>query len=166
MSPPTSRGMTLGQVVSIYWQSIRGIDTGVFYGDEAEYNAICEDYLDKMLRLVRTATGELCEDERYRKGWWELPYPGCVATLSDLENLVNGWVLVLNRAADQLLLYEGSEEKDPEDYQIVFDAVNALNRLVWDFTRFTRYVDVRRMRHDINLFAWKFHVFPSYLPNA
>ena len=46
------------------------------------------------------------------------------------------------------------------------EAVNALNHLVWDVTRFTRYVSIRRMRHDINLFAWKFHCFPNYLPNA
>lgn len=158
--------MTLGQVVSILWQSILGIDTGVFYGDEETHDQICKDYLDKMLALIRTATGELCEDERYKRGWWELPYPGCVATMNDVENLVNGWVLVLNRAADQLLIYAGSEEKEPEDYRLVFEAVNALNRLVWDVTRFTRYVSIRRMRHDINLFAWKFHCFPSYLPNT
>lgn len=153
--------MTLGEVVSIYYHNLRGMDIGVFYGDEKTNDQLCEDYLVNTLRLVRTATGELCEDERYKRGWFEIPYPGCVATLNDIENLVTGWVLVLNRAADQLLLYEGSE-----DYQIVFDAVNALNRLVWDVTRFTRYVSIRRMCHDINLFAWKFHCFPNYLPNA
>lgn len=158
--------MTLGEVVSIYCHNLRGVDTGVFYGDEETNDKLCEDYLDKMLSLVRTATGELCEDERYRRGWFEVPYPGCVATLNDIENLVNGWVLVLNRAADQLPIYAGSEEKEPEDYRLVFEAVNALNRLVWDVTRFTRYISIRRMRHDINLFAWKFHCFPTYLPNA
>lgn len=158
--------MTLGEVVSIYCHNLRGVDTGVFYGDEETNDKLCEDYLDKMLSLVRTATGELCEDERYRRGWFEVPYPGCVATLNDIENLVNGWVLVLNRAADQLLIYAGSEEKEPEDHHLVFEAVNALNRLVWDVTRFTRYVDTRRMWHDVKLFAWKFHCFPTYLPNA
>lgn len=127
--------MTLGEVVSIYYHNLRGVDTGVFYDDEETNDQICEDYLVNALRLIRTATGELCEDERYKRGWFEIPYPGCVATLNDIENLVNGWVLVLNR-------------------------------LVWDVTRFTHYVSIRRMRHDINLFAWKFRCFPNYLPNA
>lgn len=158
--------MTLGEVVSIYYHNLRGMDIGVFYGDEKTNDQLCEDYLANALRLIRTATGELCGDERYKRGWFEIPYPGCVATLNDIENLVNGWVLVLNRAADQLLISSGSEEKAPEDYRLVFEAVNALNRLVWDVTRFTRYVSIRRMRHDINLFAWKFHCFPNYLPNT
>lgn len=158
--------MTLGEVVSIYYHNIRGVDIGVFYGDEKTNDQLCEDYLVNALRLIRTATGELCEDERYKRGWFKIPYPGCVATLNDIENLVNDWVLVLNRAADQLLISSGSEEKEPEDYRLVFEAVNALNRLVWDVTRFTRYVNIRRMRHNINLFAWKFRCFPNYLPNA
>lgn len=158
--------MTLGEVVSIYYHNLRGVDIGVFYGDEKTNDQLCEDYLVNALSLIRTATGELCEDERYKRGWFEIPYPGCVATLNDIENLVNGWVLVLNRAADQLPISSGSEEKAPEDYRLVFEAVNALNRLVWDVTRFTRYVSIRRMRHDINLFAWKFHCFPNYLPNT
>ena len=158
--------MTLGEVVSIYYHNIRGVDIGVFYGDEKTNDQLCEDYLVNALRLIRTATGELCEDERYKRGWFKIPYPGCVATLNDIENLVNDWVLVLNRAADQLLISSGSEEKEPEDYRLVFEAVNALNRLVWDVTRFTRYVSIRRMRHNINLFAWKFRCFPNYLPNA
>lgn len=135
--------MTLGEVVSIYYHNIRGVDIGVFYGDEKTNDQLCEDYLVNALRLIRTATGELCEDERYKRGWFEIPYPGCVATLNDIENLVNGWVLVLNRAADQLLISSGSKEKEPEDYRLVFEAVNALN-----------------------LFAWKFHCFPNYLPNT
>ena len=107
MKAPTVRGMTLGEVVSIYYHNLRDVDTGVFYGDEETNDQLCEDYLVNALRLIRTATGELCEDERYKRGWFEIPYPGCVATLNDIENLVNGWVLVLNRAADQLHISSG-----------------------------------------------------------
>ena len=77
--------MTLGEVVSIYYRNLRGVDTGVFYCDEETNDKLCEIYLDNALRLIRTATGELCEDERYKRGWLVAPYLGCVATLNDIN---------------------------------------------------------------------------------
>lgn len=47
--------MTLGEVVSIYYHNLRGVDIGVFYGDEKTNDQLCEDYLVNALRLIRTA---------------------------------------------------------------------------------------------------------------